>query len=545
MSAQLSGSKAKKTKEAENVRRCSSCHKSKITSGQEAISLIKDGDTIATGGFCGAGFAEELAIRLEERYVETKKPKGITLVYAAGQGDYADRGLNHFGHEGLVAKIIGGFFGAAPRLSRFVIENKIEAYNFPQGVISHMFRDIAAHKPRTITSIGLETFVDPRYGGGKANRMTTKDMVELVTFDGHKYLAYKTFPVNVAFLRGTTADENGNITMEREALTLEVQAIAMAAKNSGGIVIVQVERIAEKGTLKPKDVKIPGILVDHVVVSHPEYHWQTFAEVYNPSYSGEIRVPTQSIPLLEMGARKIIARRASFELKSGDIVNLGIGMPEGISNIANEEGVFGQITLTAEPGVIGGLPAGGLSFGAATNAESIVDQPSQFDFYHGGGLNIAFLGLAQADMYGNSNVSRFDTKLTGAGGFIDITQSAKKVVFIGTFMAGGLKISVEDGKLRILQEGKVKKFLKKVEQVTFSGTYAVKRNQPVMFITERCVFELSRDGLELIEIAPGIDLEKDILPNMEFKPSIKKPPRLMDEQIFRDGPMKLIDSLIS
>ena len=518
--------------------------RSKIVSAQEAILLIKDGDTVATGGFCGAGFAEDLAIYLEEHYLETKKPKGLTLLYAAGQGDYVNRGLNHFGHEGLVAKIIGGFFSAAPKLSRFVIENKIEAYNFPQGVISHMFRDIAAHKPRTITTIGLETFVDPRYGGGKANEMTTKDLVELITFDGKEYLAYKTFPIDVALLRGTTSDENGNITMEKEALTLEVQAMAMASRNSGGIVIVQVERVVQNGTLNPRQVKIPGILVDCVVISRPENHWQTFGEVYNPSYSGEIKIPTQSIPPIEMSARKVIARRAAFELMPKDVVNLGIGMPETISSIASEEDIFDQITLTAEPGVIGGLPAGGLSFGAATNTDAIIDQPSQFDFYHGGGLDIAFLGLAQADRKGNLNVSRFGSKLAGAGGFIDITQSAKKVVFIGTFMAGGLKVSVGDGKLTILLEGKVKKFLQDVEQVTFSGPYAVKRNQPVLFITERCVFKLSSDGMELIEIAPGIDIEKDILANMEFEPIIKDPPGLMDGRIFRDEPMKLIDDLL-
>ena len=518
--------------------------RSKIVSAREAILLIKNGDTIATGGFVGAGFAEDLAIYLEEYYLETKKPKGLTLLYAAGQGDYVNRGLNHFGHEGLVAKIVGGFFGAAPKLSRFVIENKIEAYNFPQGVISHMFRDIAAHKPRTITTIGLETFVDPRHGGGKVNEMTTEDLVELITFDGKEYLAYKTFPIDVALLRGTTSDENGNITMEKEALTLEAQAMAMASRNSGGIVIVQVERVVQNGTLDPKQVKIPGILVDCVVISRPENHWQTFGEVYNPSYSGEIKIPTQLIPPIEMSARKVIARRAAFELMPKDVVNLGIGMPETISSIASEEDIFDQITLTAEPGVIGGLPAGGLSFGAATNTDAVIDQPSQFDFYHGGGLDIAFLGLAQADMKGNLNVSRFGPKLAGAGGFIDITQSAKKVVFTGTFMAGGLKVSAGDGKLTILREGKVKKFLQDVEQVTFSGPYAVKRNQPVLFMTERCVFKLSSDGMELIEIAPGIDIEKDILANMEFEPIIKDPPGLMDGRIFRDEPMKLIDDLL-
>ncbi len=516
---------------------------SKVMSAQKAVGLIKDGATVACGGFCGAGVAEDLYIYLKERFLETKKPEGLTLVYAAGQGDYAERGLSHLGYEGLVRKVIGGFFGAAPRLAKFVIDNKIEAYNFPQGVISHMYRDIAAHKPRTITSTGLETFVDPRKGGGKANAMTTGDLVELVDFDGKEYLAYKTFPIDVAILRGTTADEDGNISMEKEALTLEVQAMAMAAKNSGGIVLVQVERVVQRGTLNARQVIIPGILVDSVVISRPENHWQTFAEVFNPAYSCQVRVPLESLPNLKLGSRKIIARRAAFELNLGDIVNLGIGMPEGISNVANEEGILDALALTAEPGVIGGFPAGGLSFGAAANLDALIDQPSQFDMYHGGGLDIAFLGLAQADEKGNLNVSKFGPRLAGAGGFIDITQNAKKVVFTGTFTADGIQVEVKDGTLSILQEGKLKKFLKSVEQVTFSGTYAANKKQPVLFVTERCVFRLTDKGLELIEIAPGIDIENDILANMDFTPLIKTP-KLMDDRIFRPEPMGLIANLL-
>ncbi|MGD9363774.1 MAG: CoA-transferase, partial [Desulfobacterales bacterium] len=341
--------------------------KGKIVSAMEAVRVIRDGDTVATGGFVGIGFPEEIAVVLEHHYLEHNRPRDLTLVYAAGQGDGAERGLNHFGHEGLVRKVIGAHWGLVPKLQKLAIENKIEAYNLPQGVISHMYRDIAAHKPRTITSVGMGTFVDPRNGGGKINPLTTTDIVELITFDGQDYLAYKTFPINVAILRGTTADTDGNITMEKEALTLEVLSIAMAARNSGGFVIVQVERIAERGTLNARQVKIPGSVVDCVVVSRPENHWQTFGEMYNPSFSCEVKAPTQSIPPMEMTDRKIIARRAAFELNANSMVNLGIGMPEGIASIAKEEKILEFITLTAEPGVIGGIPAGGLNFGAATN----------------------------------------------------------------------------------------------------------------------------------------------------------------------------------
>lgn len=519
--------------------------KGKVVSAQEAVKVIRSKDTIATGGFVGIGFAEEIAIAVEEHFLENGTPSDLTLIYAAGQGDGAQRGLNHFGHEGLVKKVIGGHWGLVPKLQKLAMDNKIIAYNLPQGVISHMYRDIAAHKPRTITTVGLGTFVDPRLSGGKINSLTTEDIVETITFDGREYLAYKTFPINVAILRGTTADTDGNITMEKEALTLESLAIATAAKNSNGFVIVQVERIAEQGSLNARQVKIPGILVDCVVLSQPENHWQTFAEVYNPAYSSEIKVPMQSVAGMSMSPRKIIARRAAFELKPNSVVNLGIGMPEGISSIANEEKIINFITLTAEPGVIGGLPAGGLNFGAATNTEAVIDQPNQFDFYDGGGLDIAFLGLAQADRNGNLNVSKFGPKLAGAGGFINISQNAKKVVFVGTFTAGALDVKVDNGKVTIVQEGKVKKFVEDVEHITFSGQYAVEKKQPVLYITERCVFSLTEKGMELIEIAPGIDIEKDILAHMAFAPVIQAPPKMMDSRIFKTEPMGIKDDLLS
>jgi propionate CoA-transferase len=524
----------------------------KIVSAHDAVRLIRDGDTVATGGFVGIGFAEEVALALEALYLSTDeaypqaigKPRNLTLVYAGGQGDGRDKGLNHFAHEGLVRRVIGGHWGLVPKLQRLATSNQIEAYNLPQGVISHLFREIAAGKPGYLSRIGLGTFVDPRNGGGKLNARTTQDLVRLMPIDGEEYLFYSAFPIHVGIIRGTTADPDGNITMEREALTLESLAIAMAVHNSGGIVIVQVERIADRHALPAREVKIPGVLVDCVVVARPENHWQTFAEPYSPAFAGEFRVPLAHAEPMPLTERKIIARRAALELDANSVVNLGIGMPEGIAAVASEEKIIDLLTLTAEPGVIGGVPAGGLNFGAAINTQAIIDQPYQFDFYDGGGLDIAFLGLAQADAEGNVNVSKFGPKLAGAGGFINISQSAKKVVFVGTFSAGRLQVQLDDGQLRIVEDGDVAKFVQAVEHCTFSGRVANERGQRVLFVTERCVLQLTRDGLELIEVAPGVDLQRDVLDKIAFTPIVNGTPALMDGRIFRPEPMGLRDDML-
>lgn len=504
----------------------------KIMSARQAATLIASGDTVASAGFVGIGFAESIAIALEARFVEgaashadaVGTPRGLTLVFGSSQGDFKERGLNRFAHRGMVSRVIGGHFGAVPKLQRLILANEIEAYNLPQGVVTHLYRDIAAGRPAHLTHIGLDTFADPRHGGGKLNERTTEDLVRLIEIDSAEALLYRTFPIHVAILRGTTADPDGNVTMEREALTLEALSLAMAARNSGGIVIVQVERLAEPRSLNARQVKIPGILVDAVVVAEkPADHMQTFGEPYSAAFASEVKVAVSTLIPMPFGLRKVVARRAALELTPQAVINLGIGMPEGIASVAAEAGVIGQLTLTAEPGVIGGIPATGLNFGAAVNADSIIDQPYQFDFYDGGGIDQSFLGMAEVDSEGNVNVSRFGQRVPGAGGFVNIARNTKSLVFVGTFTAGGLEVEIEAGRLSIRKEGRHRKFVGLVAHRTFSGSQAIKRRQPVLFVTERCVFRLTPEGLELTEIAPGIDLARDILQQMDFAPIVRHP----------------------
>lgn len=510
-----------------------------IMTAETAVEQIQDGMTIATGGFVSCACPEALSKALEERYLKTGHPKDLTLFFAAGQGHRDGTGGDHFGHEGLVKRVIGGHWDRAPSLGKLALENKIEAYNLPQGVITHMYRDIAAHNLGTITHVGLHTFVDPRKGGGKLNTATKEDLVKLVEIEGQERLLYKLFPIDAVFLRASYADEYGNCTVHREIGPLDVTAMAQACKNSGGKVIVQVERIVEAGSLDPKLVKIPGIYVDSIVVGSEEDNMQCLGMAYDGSLTGEFRIPFEDIPPAELSQRKIIARRAAMELPPDAIVNLGTGVPEVIANVAAEEGIADYMTLTVEAGSIAGVPMGGTQFGAAANSMCILEHNVQFDFYQGGGLDIAFLGLAETAANGDLNVSKFGDRLAGAGGFIDITQNAKKVCYCGTFTAKGLEIECTNGGLKIKQEGKRKKFVREVEHVTFSGDYAISVDQPVLYITERAVFELRQEGLTLIEIAPGINLQKDIFDQMEFTPLIAKDLKLMEERIFKEEPMGL------
>jgi propionate CoA-transferase len=517
--------------------------RNKIVSAEDALAIVADGATICTSGFVGIGTPDGLLAALERRFSSGAGPHDLTLVFAAGQGDGQDRGLNRLGQPGLLKRVIGGHWGLIPKIGRLALDNKIEAYNLPQGCISHLYREIAAHRPGLTTKVGLHTFVDPRQDGGKINQITTEDLVRLTEIDGIEYLFYKSFPIHYALLRGTTSDPHGNITMEHEALPLDSLAMAMAAKNSGGFVIVQVERVAESGSLNPRLVAVPSILVDCVMVAEPKDHCQTYATPYSAAFAGQIRVPVSSAISLKLDERKVIARRAACEIKLGAVINLGIGMPEGVAAVAAEERTLPYVTLTAEPGVIGGIPAGGLDFGAAVNTDAIIAQNQQFDFYDGGGLDLACLGMAECDADGNVNVSRFGKKLAGCGGFINISQNARCLVFVGTFTAGGLDVAIEDGKVKIIREGRERKFIARVQQVTFSGSFAAQRRQPVLYVTERCVFRRTEAGVELTEVAPGIEIERDILPHMGFTPIINRP-QLMDPALFQPEAMGLVRVLM-
>ena len=506
----------------------------KLCSAEEAAVLVQDGQTVATSGFVGIGVCEALATALEKRFIEDGEPRGLTLVYGAGQGDGADRGANHFAHKGLVKRVIGGHWGLAQKLGRLAVAGDIEAYNFPQGVICQLFRDIAAKRPGTITHVGLGTFIDPEIAGGKLNEITSEDLVQSVVLDGKRWLWYKAFPIHIGFIRATAADPQGNLIMNREAVFGEVLQIAQAVHNSGGLVIAQVNELLDE-PINPHQVVVPGILVDKIVVADIEEHQQTFGETYNPGYCSALPEDitiSNSVDPMENNVRKIICTRACSEIPEKAIVNLGIGVPEGIAQVAAEQNLLDKFTLTVESGPIGGIPAGGWSFGASLYPQAGVDAPSQFDFYDGGGLDFSALGAAQIDARGNVNVSKFGKKLAGVGGFINISQNSKIVIFCGTFTVGGLKVEIAEGKLKIVKEGKIRKFVTALEQVSFSAALAVQNRQKVLYITERAVFSLTLDGLELIEVAPGIDIDTQILGLMDFKPIVENV-KLMPEYLFQ------------
>ncbi len=506
----------------------------KIITAAEAALLINDGDTVAITGFGLSCMNEETLIALEQRFLATGSPRGLTTVHSSAVGDRRTKGMDHLAHAGFVKRWIGGIASACPHFARLMATDGIEGYNWPQGVITTMYREIAAGRPGVITKVGIGTFVDPRLNGSKVTAAATEDLVELIDLAGEEYLFFKRFPIDIGLIRATAADELGNLTMTHESLRMEVLPVAQAAHNCGGLVIAQVESVAQAHSIGPNDVKVPGFLIDYVVVSSPENHFQTENTRYNPAFSGQLKIPPAAFAPLALSERKVIARRAAMEMKPGGVVNFGIGIPAEVGIVLSEEGVSEQAILTTEAGAVGGTPAGLPDFGSAYNPEALVDMDAQFDFYDGGGLDLAVLGFAQVNAEGSVNVSKFGGVVAGCGGFINIAQTAKTLVFAGTLTAGGLETIVGEGRIEIISEGRSKKYVGHLEHVTFSGPHAAEQGQTVYYVTERAAFKLLDGSLTLIEIAPGIELERDVLAQMDFDVMIAPTLGLMPSGLFRE-----------
>ena len=512
----------------------------KIIDHSDVGALVPNGCTLWIGG-SGGGHAipERLIQSLEKHYLETGKPQALTVANSVALGDWKETGVNRLAHRGLVKRLVSGGLSNTPKMARLALDGEIEAYTLPMGVLSQLTREMASGRPGLITHVGLNTFVDPRLGGGRQGTRLGPDLVEVVHLAGREWLFYKPYEIDVAFIRATTADEKGNLTMEKEPIFGDNLSIAQATHRRGGIVIAQVERLAAAGTLHGKDVKVPGILVDYLVVDPDP--WQTYVVKYDPGYAGDIRKPSTEIPVLPLDVRKVIARRAAMELFPNAVVNLGFGVANGIAFVAAEEGVYDRVTLTVEQGLVGGVPALGNDAGAAVNYDAMLDMPYLFDFYDGGGLDMAFLSFAEVDAEGNVNVSKFGDNIVGPGGFINIAQNARRVFFLGTLTAGKPEIGLTERGLSVVREGTVQKFVPKVQQITWSARYALQHGQPARFITERAVFDLTPDGLTLAEVADGIDVRRDILDQIPFPVLVPQEPSRMDARIFAPEPMRLRD----
>jgi propionate CoA-transferase len=514
-----------------------------IGTAADAVALVGDGAAVWVGGSgAGHGVPQAFIDELAAHFARAGHPRDLTTVRVVGIGDFADVGFSQLALPGLARRTIGSNIGNEPRLGALVRDGALEAYSLPQGVLSALCRDMAAGRPGHVTHVGLGTYVDPRQTGGRQNDRTTEDIVEVVELADQEWLFYRSLPIDVAVIRATTADEDGNLTFEHEPILGDSLALAMAAHNNGGKVVVQVERLAGRGSLRPVDIRIPGALVDLVYVDAAQR--QTYRTPYSPYYSGELRAPSTGQARTPLDIRKVIARRSFLEFRPGDICNLGFGISQQIGSVAAEEGVADALTLTVEQGIFGGVPAFGGDGGAGHNYQARLEQPSMFDFYDGGGLDVASLSFAQVDSAGNVNVHAFDDTPRGPGGFINISTRTKRLCFVGTFTAGGLRVSFDGGELRILQEGRHRKFVDAVTEISFNGELAARKGQSVRYVTERAVFELTPDGLELVEVAPGIDVERDVLAHMDMKPVVSSAPALMDRRLFAPEPMGLAGSFL-
>ncbi|WP_122641631.1 acyl CoA:acetate/3-ketoacid CoA transferase [Luxibacter massiliensis] len=523
--------------------------KANFVTAREAAGYVKDNMTVCPIGMTLVSASEAVLKEIEALFLETGHPAGITLLHSCGQSDRKD-GIQHFAHEGLVRRIIGSHWGLQPRWMEMIANNQVEAYCLPQGQIAQLYRSMACGLPGKMSKVGLGTFVDPRIEGGKMNDRTKplEDIVEIMDYHGEDYMFYKQVPIDVCIIRGTECDEMGNLTTEEEAMKLEVLAGVMAAKRYGGKVIAQVKRVVQTGTLNPKSVTVPGVFIDAVVVcENPEVdHRQTSSWVFDPSYCGQARVPQNAIDPLPMSVRKLIGRRAIEEVYPGCVVNLGTGIPNDvIGNISNEEGINDDIMITVESGIYGGVQAGGIDFGIGQNLYAMIGHHEQMDYYNGAGVDVTFMGFGELDGEGNVNATKMGPRCTGCGGFIDITQNAKKVVFCGTFTASGCEFSFENNKLTIVKEGKIRKMVSRVAQYSFNGKLSRSNNQDVYIVTERAVFKLAPEGVVLIEIAPGVDLQKQVLDMMDFQPIVSENLKVMDGALFNKDAVGMRDMILA
>jgi propionate CoA-transferase len=521
--------------------------RSKIIPIEAVGALIPDEAVVTVSSSSGLGCPDATLQAIGNHFLEKGRPSGLTMLHPIAAGDmYGIPGIDHLAYPGLLKRIIAGSLPSgpsnmpSPKIWQMIIDNQVQAYNVPSGILFHMHRESAAGRPGILTKVGLDTFVDPRRNGSRMNECAIEEIVRVVNFEGEEWLFFPSIAPNVAVIRATTADERGNLTMEHEGAYLGVMDQALAARNNGGIVIAQVKRLTAFGTLRPQQVRVPGVLVDHVVID-PEQQ-QTTQTVYNPAISGEVFRPLWDFKPIDWGVDKIIARRAALELSEEDVVNLGFGICALVPRILLEEGLHGEVTWVIEQGAVGGMPLLGFAFGCASNADAIVASPDQFTFFQGGGFDSSCLSFLQVDQYGNVNVSRLALRphvTAGCGGFVDITTAARSIFFCGYFTAGGLDLRVEDNQLRIVKEGKNKKFVPEVEHVTFSGRRARQLKQRVLYITERCVLSLEPEGITVTEIAPGLDLKRDILEQADIDLRVSENLAVMDKRIFQPEPFGL------